>query len=319
MSLDVRSLEWSHHNEQRRYPFALESTLVDTTGALKIPDNFIVGMTLSVHAGISVKTGNFFIKSLGVYSTGYLVTVGYYTGTDAVIVAQATISKTGHRRGNYYNLYGVGQTFRDCRGFIQIGTLGDIDKQPSGIFSFDFETSRLEPDAIHPFIRGVMSIQARNGLDDSDEYTGRVVIAGGSNVRVRVIEEEGEDVVIAIDAIDGAGLSEDCVCDTDQARPIKTISMVGPDLAGNITLTGDSCLEVEPGEHEIILRDKCSEPCCGCPELQAITRTLENFGSKATTLENILVSLEARTTQTDMVLLGSRLGDRGCVPAPDCE
>lgn len=319
MSLDVRSLEWAHHNEQRRYPFAIEATLKDTTSALKVPDNFIVGLTLSVHAGISVKTGNFFVKNLGVYPTGYSVTIGYYDGSESVLVAQATIPKSGHRRGNYYNLYGVGETFIDCRGYVQIGTIADIDKQPSGIFTFDFESSRLEPDAIHPYIRGVMSIQARNGLDTSSEFTGRVVIAGGSNMRVRVVEEDGEDPIILLDAIDGAGLSEDCVCDTDQLRPIKTISMVGPDLAGNLTLTGDSCIEIEPGEHELILRDKCSEPCCGCPELQAITRTLESFGSKATTLENILVSLEARTTQTDMIILGSRLGDRGCVPAPDCD
>ena len=318
MTIGIRSLEWTHHNAQRAYPFALESTRRDTTGEFQLPDDFIIGLRLPVHFGLSVKTGKFLLSSIMARATGYVLSVGYDTGSGIVLAAQASVAKSGHKYGNYYNLVGQGD-FSDSLGFVQIGDLSAVDAQPGGVFDFDFAGGQLEPDAIHPYIRGLMSLETRNGLEVSERLTGRIVLAGGTNMRVRVNLPEDEDPEIIFDAIDGLGLSEDCVCDSDQANPIRTLSMVGPDAGGNINLTGNSCFEIEAGTHELVIRDRCSEPCCGCKELEDITRTLEAFGSKASTLENFLVSLEARVTQTDMVILGSRLGDRGCVPAPACE
>lgn len=318
MTIGIRALEWVNHNTQRSYPLALEATKVDLTGAFTLPDDFIVGLVLPVHFGLSIKTGKFFIRRIVSYASGYIITVGYDTDTELLDVAKAIVPKAAHKLGNYYNLIGL-HDFVDSEGFVQIGSLSAIDGQPSGVFEFDFAGGQLEPDAIRPFIRDVMSLSVRNGLAESAKLTGRVVLAGGTNMRLRVVETEGEDPEIIFDAIDGLGLSEECICDASASGPVKTLSLVTPDANGNINLKGNSCFEIEAGTHELTIRDKCSEPCCGCPELEDITRTLEAFGSKATTLENFLVSLEARATQIDMVMLGSLLGDRGCVPAPSCD
>lgn len=148
--------------------------------------------------------------------------------------------------------------------------------------------------------------------------SGYVRIRTGRNTRFRFEVEEGADPLVYWDAIDGAGLTEDCVCDEGLAPAVRTVNGVPPDGAGNLRVLGNDCLEVTGSSNSLILKDVCSEPCCGCKELEAVTQALEAFGERATTLENFLVSLEARVTQMDLVVLGSRLGDRGCTQAPEC-
>ena len=146
----------------------------------------------------------------------------------------------------------------------------------------------------------------------------RAMIRAGRNTRFRPVIESGKDPIVNWDAIDGAGLTEYCICDEGLAPPIRTVNGIPPDGAGNFRFLGNDCLEIERGSNSLTLKDVCSEPCCGCKELEAVTSALESFGERATTLENFLVSLEARVTQMDLVVLGSRLGDRGCTPATDC-
>ena len=120
--------------------------------------------------------------------------------------------------------------------------------------------------------------------------------------------------MIVFDAIDGAGLNNNCICvDNSLGSCIQTIDQIGPTPDGDFTVLGSDCLTVQPITNGIQLVDSCSQPCCGCTELETVTQALAQFGAQATTLENFLVSLEARVTQMDQVVLGSTLGDRGCI------
>ena len=83
-----------------------------------------------------------------------------------------------------------------------------------------------------------------------------------------------------------------------------------------IALLGNNCFEVSSGEAAVIVKNLCSQPCCGPEDLVKLTEVAESLWAKSTTLENFLVTLEARSTATDMIFLGSRLGDRTC--QPDC-
>ena len=218
MPIRTRDVEWVQHNTQRAYPFAAETTRQDLTESLVIPDDFLVGLTLPVHWGITVQTGKFFLRRLAVYANGYWLTIGYDSADGPVDVAAALVPKDSHVFGNYYTLNGLGD-FIDSRGFVQIGRTENIDLQPSGQFEFDLAGTRLEPDAIHPFIRGVMSLQVQNGDELSAPLVGRVILAAGRNERLRTVLVEGEDPVVIFDAIDGQGLSEDCLCNENQANP----------------------------------------------------------------------------------------------------
>lgn len=314
MPVTIRNLEWLNHNSQRAYPVSAEADRVDVSGAFRLPNDFIVELALPVHGGMNVNTSRFFIRKIASYATGFSVTIGYAAESGDVDVAAALIARSSHVRNQVYNLGGIGD-FADSRGHITIGNLSGIDGQPAGLFTFDFESTRLEVDTIRPQIRGLMSLQVQNGSELSPALTGRVRLVGGRNTRIRVETEEDAAPRIVIEAVEGEGLTDSCVC-AEESVPIRTLNGITPDQNGNIQFLGNECLDIVEGDHILEFVDRCSQPCCGCDQLTAITEALEAFGEKATTLENFLVSLEARSTQMDMVVLGSRLSDRSC--STDC-
>lgn len=308
MVIGIRQLEWLNHNSQRAYPLTADSTRKDNgaTPVFEIPDDFIVAMYLPVDWSMDIEVHKFYVSSISAYGSGFQVEVSY----DGTVKAKALIPRTGHTENTTYTLSGV-DDLNGIRGHITIGSLDNIDTQPSGTFNFDLEDARLEPDVIRPNIRGVASVQVQNGDEVSRKLYGNVRLRAGRNTRLWVEDEEGSDPVIVFDAIEGEGLNEDCYCEAD-ANPIKTINGISPDEQGNFVFLGGNCVDVAEGDHAVTFVDQCSEPCCGCKELEAVTEALEAFGDKAATLENFLVNLEARVTQMDQTILGARLGDRGC-------
>jgi hypothetical protein len=275
-------------------------------------------MYFPTHWGNNIDPGKFFIRKIEATEVGYSIVVGYAgTGGD-VDVATSLITKAAHTQYQIYQLAGVGDFVRS-RGWVSIGSFEGIDEQPSGLFTFDLAGGRLEPEVARPNIDSVVSLQGQNGGELTPEVSGHVRLRAGNNFRITAVIAEGEDPVIILDAIEGAGLAEDCICEDERPEPIRTVNKVGPDARGNLNFIGNNCLEIVGGGEGILrLNDLCSEPCCGCTELEAITSALEEFGAKATTLENFLVSLEARVSQMDQVVLGAKLGDRGCSPPADC-
>lgn len=306
MTIGLLNLEWLNHNSQRAYPLTDDTTGLDTTGVFKIPDEFIVSLYFPIHWGQNVDVTNFFVSKIASFEAGYSVTIGYGS-TD---IATALIASSAHTSNQVYNLGGIGD-FSDSRGHIAIGSLDNISAQPSGFWEFDATGAGLDPDTIRPHIRGVMSLQAENGTELSSPLYGNIRLQAGKNFRITPILSSEADPVLVFDALEGEGLTEDCVC-VEDAPPIKTINGISPAIGGNFTFMGNDCLQIDGGSNSLTFEDVCSEPCCGCTELEVITQALEAFGDKATTLENFLVSLESRVTQMDMVVLGSRLGDRSC-------
>lgn len=310
MPIGIRQLEWLNHNSQRAYPLTADSSRSDTSGSFTLPDDFLLSVYLPVHYGQSVVASKFFVKAVASYASGVSVTIGYDAVGGAVDVASAVFARSTHTPYQMYALGGMGD-FVDSRGHIVVGSLDQLDNQPAGMFQFDIAGGRLEPDCIRPFLRGVMSLQADNGVELSPKAYGNVRLQAGRNMRITAQVEVGQDPVIVFDAISGEGLTDACVCQ-DAAAPIKTVNGLGPDNNGNLQLLGDDCIDIQAAGNVITLRDLCSKPCCGCEELEAITAALEAFGDKAATLEKFLTNLDARVTQMDMSVLGSKLGDKGC-------
>jgi hypothetical protein len=318
MPIGIRNLQWLDHNSQRRYPLKGQITATDTTGSFTIPDDLIVSLQLAIDFALDVDPTKFFIRTIASFSTGLQITIGYDAAGGEVNVATALIAKSAHTKYQVYPLTGLGD-YENCVGSIAIGSLDSTDSQPSGEFSFAYTAACLEVDTIRPSISGISSIQVQNGTELSSKLNGHIVLQAGRNARFRVVQVSGSPSRIIWDAIDGAGLTEDCVCNDELQNPIRTIQGVPGDGQANFQFLGNNCLEFEAITNGLRAKDVCSEPCCGCTELEAITQALEAFGARATTLENFLVSLEARQSTMDLVVLGSRLGDRGCTPATDCE
>ena len=307
-------MEWLNANSQRRYPLTDDSSGVDDSTTFALPTDFLLEVDLPISSAFNVDPSRFFLKQVAAYATGYSVVIGYQPASgDAVNVASALISRGTHERYTTYALGGIGD-YADTVGKVVIGNLDNITNQPEGVFTFSLANARIEPDGVRPIIRGVTSISVLNGVDQSERLYGDIQLVAGQNVQIVPIIVEGEDPILRISAIDGEGLIEDCECeDNETSPPIRRINGIPPTPGGDFTLLGNTCMEIKGIENGLQLVDTCSEPCCGCEELEAITRDLEAFGSKARTLENFLTRLEGSVTQMDMVVLGSKLNDQGCL------
>lgn len=308
MPLGIWSVEWNSLNGQRNYPLADDASCLDATGSFRLPTDFVVGMDLPYDAGLAVDPSKFFILSVGSFAGGYSVTVGYDTGGDPEPAAVATVPRAGHQRNASYPLSGVGP-FASTRGTLQVGVLDSVDAQPPGLFTFDPDGGRIDPDAVRPALSGVSALYLVNGSDVVGPLTGVVRLAAGTNFRLELTNDGGPTVVF--NAVSGEGTSAPCACPGDSATapPVRTINGVS---AEHFTIQGDDCYEVTATGSGIKIVDKCSRPCCSCPELEAVTRDLQRYKAQQDTLSAFVTELSAAARQMDLVVLGSRLGDRGC-------
>lgn len=313
MAIEVRMQDWLNANAVRSYPLCDDATQTDVTGTFRLPRSLVVELRLSVHAGLNIDPARFHLKSIGIFGSGITLVIGYTTPTQTLLVASAMIPRALVTKRNVpFRLGGLGD-FYDVVGHVVIGSLDELQQQPAGQWEFDLAGGRLEQDAIVPNIRNITSIQVQNGTEISEPYYGNIVLQAGKNMRITPVTTPTATVIV-FDAINSTGLNEPYVCaDQNLATYVRTINSIPPAPDGNFTLLSKSdCLKIEPIDAGLQFQDTCSEPCCGCKELETVTRALEQFGEQKTTLENFLVSLEARVTQMDQVVLGSRLGDRGC-------
>jgi hypothetical protein len=313
MPIGIWNLEWLNHNSQRSYPLAEDATKTDTTGTFVLPDDFILGLYLPVHAGLNVDVENFFIASVSVFANGYNISIGYDDGSGNVaIVATAMINQATHTPNMSYALPGTG-AFDDTVGKIVIGVLDSINLQPSGQFGFDYAGGKLDADCIRPMIRGIQSIRVLNNGELSAPAYGHIILSAGSNFQITLTQLPGLPAEIRFDAVDGAGLTETCDCEGTVGGPILTINGIGPDPAGNFQFNGSACLEIKPVGNGLQFDDTCSSPCCGCAELEQITKEIEIIGQNAQTLENFVNSLATKVDTFSQIVLGSQINDSGCI------
>jgi len=315
MPLGIWNIQWLNQNSQRSYPLSDGVTKRDVTDSIEIPNSFIVAMYIPVHAGMNVEPQRFFIKTLVITPTGFTIEVAYDDADSMPVVTTVGIPQTTHTENREYAMVGVND-FADTVGRIVIGKLDEINELPPGEYTFDRDGTNLETDVIHPMIRGISSITVVNaGNQRSEKLYGDIELIAGTNMRITV-GGSGCDPEVTFNAISGEGLNEECICEEEDEGPcIRTINGIPPLPNGNFRMIGDDCLVLEPIDHGLQLVDQCSAPCCGCPELDALTQQIDRFADGARTLENFVARLSAEVSEMSAVVLGSKLGDQGCL---DC-
>jgi hypothetical protein len=311
------NLEWLNHNSQRNYPLADTATRLDQSGNFELPDDFLVELDLPISAGMDVDPARFFIMNVGAFSTGFSVVVGYQPAEEdstPVPVATALIARHNHTKGTKYNLGGR-SPFEDTMGKVVIWQFDNIDNQPPGLWTFDFEATRLDPMAISPYIRGVSSLVAVNGNVRSQKLQGVVEIQAGANTQLVPIVASGQDPILVINFIDGEGTVDDCVCEGDAAptTPITAINGVRGTSGGGFSIIGSDCMQIEAIANGIRLVNTCAKACCSCPELEKITDDLERLKVERVNVEDFVDRLGIAVDTMNLTVLGARLGDRSCV------
>jgi hypothetical protein len=314
MPLSQWNLDFLNHNSQRSYPLTAEATKQDVTASFEIPDDFLVGLDLPVSPAMDMETGRFFIRQLGLFSSGIQLIISYDTGDSLIDVATGLISTTNPIRNKVFAINGIG-AYTDISGKVIIGRVDTIQEQPSGLFSFTIEGTHIEPQAIRPMIKGISAMRISSGTGDtSQNLYGDIELVAGTNIQISTAIN-GSETKIIISALDGEGTIEKCVCAGEAvAIPcIKTINGIGPTTAGNFNFVGDDCISFAPVTNGLKVADSCCAPCCGCEELEAITRDLERFATQRNALELFVNQLAAETATFDTTVLGARLGDRRCL------
>jgi hypothetical protein len=315
MPLSTWNLEWLNHNSQRRYPLADDASGYDSTGTFSIPDDFLVQLDLPIHSAMDMDPAKFFVRQIVAASTGFSIVISYQGTSGIQDVAASHIPTVSHT--TEYKTYSLGgiEPFDDTAGKITINSLDGISKQPAGLWEFNVTGSRLSVDTIRPIIAGVQSLRvsAAGGAQSSRLY-GDVELVAGDNIQLTPVVTSGSSKIV-ISAIDGEGTVEPCVCEGDAAvlPCIKTINGVSPTSVGDFHFIGDDCLQFTGGTNVVGVADQCCAPCCGCTELESITKDLERFLQEKVNLQIFVQDLKSSVTEMNLVVLGSRLGDRGCI------
>lgn len=314
MPLSQWNLEWLDHNSQRSYPLADDATGGDTTSSFQLPEDFIVELDLPIHSAMDMDPAKFFIRQIVASGAGYSIILAYSGSSGIQDVASANIPKAAHSRHTTYAVGGI-EPFDDTVGKVTINKLTSIDDQPTGSWEFGYTATRITPDAVRPIIRGVQALKVQSGSNASQRLYGDVELVAGANIQLTpVVISAGVSKVI-ISALSGEGTIEPCVC-TDGAEelpPIKTINGIQPSASGDFNFVGDDCLTLTTATNSIQIQDVCCTPCCGCEELESITKDLERFNQQKANLEYFVNELHSSVTGMDMVVLGARLGDKGCI------
>lgn len=303
------NLQWLNHNSQRSYPLTEWATKKDTTGSIKIPDSFILGLYFPVSAGTAVDTKNFFISKLTISTTGFVIVLAYTDGSTVTNIAAATIAKSVHTANQSYAVGGIGN-FDDCVGQIVIGNLDEIAALPPATYSFNYEDSALETDAIRPMLRAVTRMRVYNNNEYSDYIYGDVTLVAGANIKIDVATA-GDATEITINAISDLNLNQECACAVQQVGAcIRCINGVCTE-DGNFNIANDACVSIDEIPGGLSFSDTCATPCCGCAELDAVTSQINRFGDGVASLQNFVTRLNAEVAQMSFVVLANKIGT-GC-------
>lgn len=286
--------EWLNENSLRAYPIKEDSLRmpVDDDGVvltdIVLPNFLLVDMVLTTAepAGLRVYLAQ-------IAYVGDLITLVFKDASD-VQIASVTVTPSAHSKNQSYVFAGV-DTYEDARGTVVLGDLSGLsDALAEGLYTFTLETAELEARVIRPDLRGVRSLQTVNNDAESALIYGHVRLLAGYNVRLSYIEETN---TIRIDGISGEGLNDECDCEDllGQNNVIRTINGIPIE---DLIIQGDgSCVEVNTSGNTITIVDKCSEPCCDCPELEFLTQSLQILEGTITRLESYSQELESRITQ----------------------
>jgi len=294
------AIEWLNENALRSYPFKEDSSRAD--GNVTIPNRLIVDMSFLVPQGL---TGEFYLKTLmmaGSQITGVIANEG---GTN---VGTFSIPVDSHATNDSYPITGAA-AYEDARGRVVIGDITEIFTEiPEGIYEFEFDDATFEVSAVLPDLRRVRGIRVKRAdTTVSDLITGIVQLTSGANI----VLENPSPGVIRINAVGDEGYIDDCEdCDNKFVLPgpIRTINGVAGDENGNLDLVSlEPCLSITPNSEDsaVEFSDTCSQPCCGCTELEFLTTSLSTLRDSVAKLTATAEALQSNQSEFFQNVLSS--------------
>jgi hypothetical protein len=275
------NLDFLNLNSVRNYPIRDGLSRISEDELFTIPNELILDLTISVPGDSHLKL---YVSKL--ISTTDTVTIqisvkdGDLVGSFVVDIASDLYADTNLTASSYYPL---------AVGTITTGDLTKLNNLPSGEFTFSASNTELIMRAYTPASVGVNYISFTDNKGNSMKLTGDVAIIAESNLQFR---RDGNSVYI--DAGENLGLNKDC---SETGVQIRKINGVSPDSEGNFYLIADDCVEINPIEYGVSLKDSCGKPCLGCNELGELTNRLMTTETDLLSLRDYINNLQNTITQ----------------------
>ena len=292
------SQEWLNQNSHRNYPFREDTSLVPAEAAdVTLPNYLFVDWVLTTAGDTDIDVRLSRLSFVG----GFLSCV--FVDDDDNTVTTLAVDTNTHTTYDGYSLTGQ-DDYDDARGVAVLGDLTRLTTDlPDGAYTFT--SAYMEHCTIRPALRGVRSV--RVGLEDtlSDFIRGHIKLVEGTNIQFTYLPDSN---AIRVDALGSGGYVEDCDCADTYARPqaVRTVNGVN---AEDVQIVGDGrCVEVDTSGNQITIRDTCSAPCCGCPELELLTKRLELQESVLRRVEEYAIQLQEKIDNTINAMLASTKG-----------
>ena len=277
----IEHQEWLNQNSYRAFPLKETDTrqAVDSNGLslpdIQIPNNLLVDFVLTV--ADTTASAQVYISRIA-YIAQFLSLE--FKDSAGNLITTLAVNIASHTPYTRYALIGQ-ETYEDARGAIVLGDLsGFADQFPQGNFEFNLAASELEPCTVRPDLRGVRSLQGQTNEETTDRLYGHVRLIAGDNIRLTYVPA---DNAIRIDAIDATGFTANCQC-TDQFQ-LPCITSINGIPVEDVQIVGDKCIQVTTSGNQIMLSDRCSQPCCGCVELEFLTKSFDLLEDQLSRLE----------------------------------
>lgn len=297
MSLNIWNLEWLNHNSQRSYPIAdWANRECNLSSDIKLPNDFILALSLSVNSSHNIEIDKFYIKAIAVMDKCCSIIIGY--ADDEQDVADITIYTDSLQ--DTYAFTGVG-TFDDVKGYIGINKNSIIFNELSGYFTFNYEATAIEPDCIRNTSKMLSGIQIDNGRSKSNRLYGKRTFYSGDNFSLDAITND-DVTTITFNAIDssvkkrlnGEEDTEECIPKFAKKKPILSINGVKPDKDGNIEIVGLNSASIRKIGNGIKIEDAFAEPCCECEDLNALYDKLNGLIAQYSPMQALAKDIDAR-------------------------
>lgn len=299
---------WLALNETRPYPLAPWATRTDLTGAFTLPDDLLVELVWPFSPGARLDPSLMYLSNVVSSPAGYAVSIGYAGPPALPVVATASIAASALAGAEFTPcaLAGAG-AFADATGRVVFGSVAGAALQPPGSFAFDLAGAPLDIDCLRPATAGVSAIYVQNGQELLGPFQGDVVFAIGENMRL-----DAGPSGIALGAVPGAGASA-CLCGPSAAPGPAIASINGVPTTAAFSIIGGDCVAVTPVSGGLALSNPCSSPCCGPEELAALLAELQALQGAVGDLRQFVTALQASQASMAQNVLGSKIGDQGCV------
>jgi hypothetical protein len=263
--------EWLNTNAYRSYPFRENSGRTDING-ITLPNGVVLDFFLSVPA--NTVTTVWLSKAIFGVSSIVLAFSAIYRGAELGI-GSITVARAGHQFGSAYTIDGIADT-AVVKGVLTLGSLDEV----YGTFTFDSDATEFEPCLVRPVIPGVSSIWVNNSGTLTGPLSGDVVLEAGENVELTV-----EQQTIRIDFINQG---------STQAQNGSRVLTVNGVPIESVQIVGSDCVEVVTAGNNIVISDTCSTPCCGCPELEELTRRLMDLDTSVVNMRTYASNIDAK-------------------------